>query len=163
LCDLLSAINFHSLLPTDAARNNLSPRPRYGTCALNGMIVQSPLLLHLTSSFLISTLRLQIEPESPTDSLVQTPLILISPNRNISLGLHGNAVLADGLPLSGNQQFSTGDGSKLTVMARCEHGFAFRLNVGDMERTIGSPSFCANHRMNRKFAKYFAQFDTSGI
>ncbi|KAI6182868.1 hypothetical protein M3Y97_00426900 [Aphelenchoides bicaudatus] len=115
------------------------------------MIAQSPLLLHLTASFLISTLRMQIEPENYIDGVVQTPLILISPNRNISLGLHGNVVLADGLPLSGEQSSTSTNERGITIMARCEHGFAFRLNVGDLERTIGSPSFCANHGMNREF------------
>lgn len=118
------------------------------------MIAQSPLLLHLTSSFLISTLRLQIEPENPTDVIVQTPLILISPNRNISLALHGNAILADGLPFMSSSQQPTANGAdrnKFTVMARCEHSHAFRLSVDDLERTFGSLSFCANHGMNRKF------------
>ncbi|KAI6207840.1 hypothetical protein M3Y96_00051600 [Aphelenchoides besseyi] len=122
------------------------------------MLAQTPLLLHLTSSFLISTLRLHIEPENvnqQNDSTIQTPFILISPNRNISFTLRGSTVLADGLPL-----MSTDHSSPLaslstpitngvaTVTARCQHGYAIRLNVNEFERTIPSPSFCANHGMN---------------
>lgn len=120
------------------------------------MIAQTPLLLHLTSSFLISTLRLHIEPEvSLDDQAVQTPFILISPNRNISLSLHGQSILADGLPLLSGNKNGVYDNGGITVMARCQHGFAFRLSVGNLDRTLASPSFCANHGMNREFLTTF--------
>jgi hypothetical protein len=121
------------------------------------MIAQAaPLLLHLTSSFLISTLRLVVEPEDyaslvDQESSIQTPFILISPNRNISVSLRGRTILADGLPListGSSQIFEPSDGNGITITARCQHSFAFRLSVGEFERTIASPSFCANHGMN---------------
>lgn len=119
------------------------------------MIAQTPLLLHLTSSFLISNLRLFIEPEKLLDEKsIQTPLIFISPNRNISLNLQGSTVLADGLPLMSNANSDAiNEKSLITVTAKCQHGFAFRLNAGDLERTIASPSFCAHHKMNREYFK----------
>jgi hypothetical protein len=119
------------------------------------MIAQTPLLLHLTSSFLISNLRLFIEPETPLDERsIQTPLIFISPNRNISLSLQGSTIFADGLPLLSNiKSNEVKNNSVITLTAKCQHGFAFRLNVGDLERTIASPSFCAHHKMNRECFK----------
>ncbi|KAI6241244.1 hypothetical protein M3Y99_00348500 [Aphelenchoides fujianensis] len=121
------------------------------------MLAQAPLLLHLTSSFLISTLRLHIEPENADlrnhEDVIQTPFILISPNRNISLSFRGSTVLADGVPLMTTNRAtqpparSPPDGL-FTVTARCQHGFAIRLIVNDFESLIPSPSFCANHLMN---------------
>lgn len=129
------------------------------------IVVQSPILLHLTSSFLISTLRLNVEPEffPLNDSTqIQTPLILISPNRNISFGFHGQSIVADGLPLMSGSLSSNedkrGERGEFTVTARCEHGFAFRISVGNLERTIGSPSFCTNYGMNRKSLKCLNKF-----
>jgi hypothetical protein len=104
---------------------------------------------------------LHIELEEPADEQsIQTPFILISPNRNISLGLHGSSVLADGLPLLSGAKESRGayDNGGITVMARCQHGFAFHLSVGDLERTIASPSFCANHGMNRESLYILSSF-----
>lgn len=115
------------------------------------MLLPSPLLLHLTSSFVISTLRLTVEPENYeefrwTDALV-TPFILISPNRNISFSLRGASFLADELPLSTVPPDEPSP-KRFIISARCEHGFALRVHVGEAEKTFPSPSFCANHGMN---------------
>jgi hypothetical protein len=69
-------------------------------------MLPSALLVHLTSSFLISTLRLIIEPErnatqSASSHSVQTPLLLISPHQNLSIAVRGGRqVLADWLPVA---------------------------------------------------------------
>lgn len=117
------------------------------------MLLPSPLLLHLTSSFVISSLRLIIEPENfddfrQKDALV-TPFILISPNRNISFSLRGASVLADTLPLA-TVMPDEASPRQFLISARCYHGFALRIHVGEDERTIPSPSFCASHGMNGK-------------
>lgn len=119
------------------------------------MLLQPPVLLHLTSSFLISTLRLHVEPERApeqepgVEEQAQTPLLLISPNRNVSLTLRGPTLLADKLPLLGSAGVWTyaGQGA-FPVTALCHGGFGLRLTVGEAERTLPSPSFCANHGLN---------------
>ncbi|CAD5210054.1 unnamed protein product [Bursaphelenchus xylophilus] len=115
------------------------------------MLLQSPLLLHLTSSFLISTLRIHVEPEDATSvngDDVQTPLILISPNRNMSLTFRGNAMLVDNLPLAGSGGLYTLKGP-FAISANCQHGFSFKVSVDDAERVLASPSFCTNHGLNK--------------
>ncbi|CAD5206846.1 unnamed protein product [Bursaphelenchus okinawaensis] len=115
------------------------------------MLLQSPLLLHLTSSFLISTLRVHVEPEDPSSLVeedVQTPFILVSPNRNISISLRGNAMVVDNLPFTGSTGLWTVKGG-FVLSANCQHGFSFKLSIDDAERILASPSFCTNHGLNK--------------
>lgn len=120
----------------------------------------SPLFIQLTSSFLLSNLRLTIEPESKNPSShIQTPLILVSPNRNISLSLQQNHLLAEKLLIS--EIFTPLSAHGFTLAIGCQYGFAFRINVEErnMERIITSPSFCTNRGLNGKFSKdYYSYF-----
>lgn len=111
-------------------------------------MLPAPLFIHLTSSFLLSNLRLTIEPEN-LNSRLQIPIVLLSPNRNISLFLQNNLLLADDLPISKLFNFA----NKFLVNINCQHGLALQISVEkqNSKRVITSPSFCANYGMTGNF------------
>lgn len=109
----------------------------------------APLILHLTSSLI--NLRLTIEPETK-DSRFQTPIILLSPNRNITLSLQENSLFAENLPIIDLFE------NKFLLSIHCNQGFALQFNTANSnaKRVITSPSFCLNNDgMNSNFLAIF--------
>ncbi|KAI1706317.1 cadherin-like domain-containing protein [Ditylenchus destructor] len=124
---------------------------RYIATTLIDMLSPQPLLIHLTSSFLISTLRLTVEPDSSAlgdPFRIQIPFVLVSPHSNISFSLwdNGTRLVADNLPVG-----DVKGGQKFRISARCQHAMAFRIRLEgtNMERMIPSPDFCTPFGMSQ--------------
>ncbi|KAI1698135.1 cadherin-like domain-containing protein [Ditylenchus destructor] len=124
---------------------------RFIATTLIDMLSPQPLLIHLTSSFLISTLRLTVEPDSNAlddPFRIQIPFVLVSPHSNISFSLwdNGTRLVADNLPVG-----DVKGGQKFRISARCQHAMAFRIRLEgtNMERMIASPDFCTPFGMSQ--------------